>query len=80
VRTKAEIINYLKASFGYLHKAMNAIDEKNQVIKSSSISPMLDGTATRLGLVVEALVHAYDHYGQMVVYLRMNSVIPPASL
>jgi hypothetical protein len=23
--------------------------------------------------------HPYDHYGQMVEYLRMNSIIPPAS-
>ncbi|HEX3387085.1 MAG TPA: DinB family protein, partial [Mucilaginibacter sp.] len=80
VRTKAEIINYLKASFDYLHKAMLSIDEKNRVIKSSSVSPMLEGTASRLGLVVESLIHAYDHYGQMVEYLRMNNVIPPASM
>jgi hypothetical protein len=24
-------------------------------------------------------VHAFDHYGQMVEYLRMNGVVPPAS-
>ena len=23
--------------------------------------------------------HAFDHYGQMVVYLRMNGIVPPAS-
>jgi hypothetical protein len=23
--------------------------------------------------------HCFDHYGQMVVYLRMNGIIPPAS-
>jgi hypothetical protein len=59
---------------------MLSIDEKNRVIKSSSVSPMLEGTASRLGLVVESLIHAYDHYGQMVEYLRMNNVIPPASM
>ena len=29
--------------------------------------------------VVESLVHAFDHYGQMVEYLRMNGVVPPSS-
>ena len=27
----------------------------------------------------EALIHAYDHYGRTVEYLRMNGVVPPAS-
>jgi hypothetical protein len=35
--------------------------------------------ATRSALAVEALIHAFDHYGQMVEYLRMNGVVPPAS-
>ncbi len=34
---------------------------------------------TRLGLAIDAIAHSYDHYGQMVEYLRMNGVIPPAS-
>ena len=58
VMTKGEILNYLKASFNYLHKALLSINEKNEIIKSSSISPMLAGKATRLGLVVESLIHA----------------------
>ena len=32
-----------------------------------------------LALVVESVAHAFDHYGQMVEYLRMNGVVPPAS-
>lgn len=78
VRTKADIVAYLKGSFAALHKAAATIDEKNSVIKSTPISP-LQGTATRLGLVVEALLHSANHYGQMVEYLRMNGVVPPAS-
>ena len=34
---------------------------------------------TCLALTVEALIHAFDHYGQMVESLRMNGVVPPAS-
>jgi len=78
VRTKAEIVAYLKGSFAALHKAAATIDEKNVLIKSTPISP-LQNTATRLGLIVEALLHSANHYGQLVEYLRMNGVIPPAS-
>jgi uncharacterized damage-inducible protein DinB len=79
VRTKAEILNYLKGSFAYLDKAIEAIGQKNTPVRSSPISPLKSAEATRLALVVESLVHAFDHYGQMVEYLRMNGVVPPAS-
>lgn len=78
VRTKPEIMQYLQGSFTYLHKAAATIDDKNTVIKSTPISPLL-GNGTRLGLAVEALLHDEDHYGQMVEYLRMNGIIPPSS-
>src|SRR5438445_2033722 len=79
VRTKAEILNYLKGSFAYLDKAIDAIGQKTVPVRSSPISPLKSTEATRLALVVESLVHAFDHYGQMVEYLRMNGVVPPAS-
>ena len=78
-RTKAEILDYLKGSFAHLGKAIDAIGEKNEVVKSSPISPLKGAEATRLALTVESLVHAFDHYGQMVEYLRMNGIVPPAS-
>jgi hypothetical protein len=37
------------------------------------------GMSTRLGLTTLAVWHASDHYGQLVVYLRMNGIVPPAS-
>jgi uncharacterized damage-inducible protein DinB len=79
VRTKSEILNYLTGSFAQLNKAVEAIGQKNVPVKSSPISPLKSGEATREALVVESLFHAADHYGQMVEYLRMNGVVPPAS-
>jgi uncharacterized damage-inducible protein DinB len=79
VRTKDEILKYLKASFAYLNKAIEAIGQKTAPVKSSPISPLKSTEVTRLALVVESIVHAFDHYGQMVEYLRMNGVVPPAS-
>lgn len=79
VRTKAEILDYLNASFAHLGKAVDGIGEKNAIVKSSPISPLKDTETTRLALIVEALIHAFNHYGQMVEYLRLNGVVPPAS-
>ena len=79
VRTKAEILDYLNGSFAHLGKAIDAIGDKNATVKSSPISPLKDTETTRLALTVEAMIHAFDHYGQMVEYLRMNGIVPPAS-
>jgi uncharacterized damage-inducible protein DinB len=79
VRTKAEILDYLNGSFAHLGKAIDAIGDKNATVKSSPISPLKSTETTRLALTVEAMIHAFDHYGQMVEYLRMNGVVPPAS-
>lgn len=77
IKSKADIIKYLKNSFAYLHKAVVSINESNLVIPTKD--PFGEGNATRLGLAVGAVAHPFDHYGQMVEYLRMNGIIPPAS-
>lgn len=79
VRTKAEILEYLNASFAHLEKATDLLGDTRVVVKATPISPLKGATVTRSALVVEALVHAFDHYGQIVEYLRMNGVVPPAS-
>jgi len=79
VRTKPELLEYLNASFAHLGKAIEAIGDRSIAVKASPISPLPASKTTRLGLTVEALIHAFDHYGQMVEYLRMNAVVPPSS-
>jgi uncharacterized damage-inducible protein DinB len=73
---KADIVKYLKDSFAFGHKAVATLNASNlvQPITSSSGRP-----TTRLFLATFAAAHAFDHYGQMVEYLRMNGIIPPAS-
>jgi DinB superfamily len=77
ITSKADIIKYLKDSFSYVHKAVATINEGNLTAKVRS--PFGEGKVTRLGLVSSVSWHAYDHYGQMVIYLRMNGIVPPAS-
>ena len=75
--TKADILKYLNASFAYVHKAVQTINEKN--LAETVRSPFGEGGVSRLGLASSVPAHGYDHYGQMVVYLRMNGIVPPAS-
>jgi uncharacterized damage-inducible protein DinB len=78
LKTKAEILAYLKNSFSYARKAISSITAKNGT--TSMPAPFGGGTTTPLGLATLLAFHGMDHYGQMVVYLRMNGIVPPASL
>ena len=77
ITAKADIIKYLNDSFVYVHKALQTINDKNLV--ETVKSPFGEGKVTRLGLATSVAWHGFDHYGQMVEYLRMNGIIPPAS-
>ena len=77
VKTKSEILKYLKNSFVYVHKAVATVNDQNLVEPLKS--PFGEGSVTRLGLATSVAAHCFDHYGQMVIYLRMNGIVPPAS-
>ena len=77
ITSKADIMKFLKDSFAYLHKALSSINEKNETDMVKS--PFGNGKMSRIGIANLALWHPFDHYGQMVEYLRMNGIVPPAS-
>lgn len=62
LQTKDQIIAYFQAAIAYAHKAVRSITPENQATRAAN--------AAFLGL------HSYDHYGQMVVYARLNGVTP----
>jgi uncharacterized damage-inducible protein DinB len=76
-KSKADVVKYLKDSFAYAHKAVQTVNDKNQVENVGS--PFGEGMVSKMGLAVLITAHGFDHYGQMVVYLRMNGIVPPAS-
>lgn len=79
VVSKPQILAYTRASFAELRRAVDRVGAPGASARTSPISPLQGDRATPMALTVEALIHAYDHYGQMVEYLRMNGIIPPAS-
>jgi len=75
MKAKADIIQYVKDSFAFGHKAVATLNESNLV------QPIIRNNrpTTRLFLATFAPAHCFDHYGQMIEYLRMNGIVPPAS-
>jgi uncharacterized damage-inducible protein DinB len=76
IRTKADVIKYLKSSFEEGRKAISMVTEKN----ATSTIEFRGRNLSRLDLAFYALTHANEHYGQMVVYLRMCGIIPPPTI
>lgn len=76
MKSKADIIKYVKDSFAFGHKAVATLNSSNLVEPITSSSGR---QTTRLFLATFAPAHCFDHYGQMVEYLRMNGIVPPAS-
>ncbi len=73
LKAKAEIIKFLKDSFALGHRAAATLTTENMLQAPGK------SKSTRLRLAEFGVSHAYNHYGQMIEYLRMNGIIPPAS-
>jgi hypothetical protein len=73
MKSKAEILKFLKESFALGHKAAATLTPENM------LQPYAPGKGPRLDRTEFGVAHAYNHYGQMVEYLRMNGIVPPAS-
>lgn len=74
-KTKTEILAYLHETFAMMD------DEIAKTRPDNLMAPMQGPYAgdNRLEVLNSALWHISDHYGQLVVYVRMNRIVPPAS-
>lgn len=73
LKSKADILKFLKDSFALGHKAASTLTPQNMLQAPEH------SKSCRLHLAEFGVAHAYNHYGQMVEYLRMNGIVPPAS-
>jgi uncharacterized damage-inducible protein DinB len=74
-KSKAEVLAYLKESFKTIDKVIAETDDKNLM----QATPGPYWGANRLSSLTATVWHISDHYGQLVIYLRMNGIVPPAS-
>jgi hypothetical protein len=79
VTSKAQIMDYLQGSFVALHKSVATFNSQNLDEPLPIMAKRSHLVQTRVQLTIDTIAHGYDHYGQMVEYLRMNGIVPPAS-
>ncbi|MFZ0630982.1 MAG: DinB family protein [Acidobacteriaceae bacterium] len=77
LKTKDEMVQALKDSYTYAHAAVSTITPQNAFDAVKGFPPQFK--ETKMTAAAFAIAHSMDHYGQMVEYLRMNGIIPPAS-
>jgi len=76
IKTKAELMQYLGQSFAY---GETVIAKMNPLNMTDAVEGPYAGPNTKIGMCITAVWHVSDHYGQLVEYLRMNGIVPPAS-
>jgi hypothetical protein len=70
--SKEDTVKALEGSFAYAHKQLATLTAANAF---ASVRDDMSKTS----VAAFAIAHMCDHYGQMVEYLRMNGIVPPAS-
>jgi hypothetical protein len=74
--SKDEIVRYLRDAFAHAHRAIGTLTNDN--LLEQIADPYVEKLrTTRLDAAGIFLSHTWDHYGQMVEYLRMNNLVPP---
>lgn len=74
--TKAELSEALKAAFARCDRAYGELTDANaaDVLKAPT-----GGGRARLGVLSFNTAHGYEHYGNVVTYLRLKGIVPPSS-
>ncbi len=76
-KSKADIAAELKQSFA---EVAAAIEQAGDAGMSRTLKhPFADRTITQHSLWLMAIENAGEHYGSLVVYYRLNGIVPPAS-
>ena len=70
--SKEDAVKALEGSFAYAHKQLATLTAANAFAS-------VKDDQTKTSMAAFGIAHMCDHYGQMVEYLRMNGIVPPAS-
>jgi uncharacterized damage-inducible protein DinB len=76
--TKAEVMTALRQSMDYLEVVLKEFTDQ-QLNERVAAGGFMGPSASRLRAIYWSMQHTLDIYGQMVVYLRLNGIVPPAS-
>jgi uncharacterized damage-inducible protein DinB len=75
VKTKSDIGAALKEATAYCQAAYDSLDDK----KAGEMVKFGRGERSRLGVLMFNFMHNYEHYGNIVTYMRIKGIVPPSS-
>lgn len=75
VTTKPELVKALNDSFAYCDKAYDALTDANAADKLK----FGQNETARIGILSMNNMHDFEHYGNIVTYMRLKNVVPPSS-
>jgi uncharacterized damage-inducible protein DinB len=73
--SKADLQQALADAFAYCDRAFAAMDD---TLGGEPVS-LFGFDLTRLGALSFATSHQFEHYGNVVTYMRINKMVPPSS-
>ena len=75
VTVKAELIAALKEGVSYCNTVFDGMTDQ----KGTETVPFVFGPTPRLSVLYFAVTHTYEHYGNLVTYMRLKNIVPPSS-
>jgi uncharacterized damage-inducible protein DinB len=73
--TRADLVAGLNASYAACDKVFAATTDAN----AATPVDLFGNKQTRLGVLAFNNSHMWEHYGNLVTYMRMKNIIPPSS-
>jgi uncharacterized damage-inducible protein DinB len=75
VKTKADLTKALSEGAAYCQSVIAGMNDK----KGAETVPFYFGPTPRLSVLYFSVTHSYEHYGNLVTYMRLNKIVPPSS-
>lgn len=72
---KAELVEALSASFRYCDKAYDGMTDAN----AAELVKFFGNDRPKLAILAFNNMHDYEHYGNIVTYMRLKGIVPPSS-
>jgi uncharacterized damage-inducible protein DinB len=73
--SKADLIAALKGAFAYCDKAYDGMTDAS----AAQMVKFFGGDMPKLSVLSFNCMHASEHYGNLVTYMRLKNVVPPSS-
>ena len=75
-KTKAQIVEALQMGFGYCD---DVYSRTTDAMGNRAVT-LFGGPNTTFGVLAFNSAHNYEHYGNLVTYMRLNGITPPSSM